>query len=99
MLELSYEFSTLEAFCHFVPSSNLLLIEFFQSSVEETSHATEEKKAVIKDAEKEAKKVSEAVASVKPETKKNLTEELPSPESTTVAAAAEPEKQGGNSIG
>ena len=66
--------------------------------MEETSHATEEKKAVIKDAEKEAK-VSEAVASVKPETKKKLTEELPSPEPTTVAAAAEPEKQGDNSIG
>ena len=67
----------------------LTKLNCWQIPAEETSHTTEEKKAVIKDAEKETK-VAETVASVKPEEKKTLTAESP-PSSTTVAA--EPEKQ------
>ena len=68
----------------------LTKLNCWQIPAEETSHTTEEKKAVIKDAEKETK-VAETVASVKPEEKKTLPTESPS--STTVAAS-EAEKQG-----
>ena len=63
-------------------------LNYLQVSAEETGHATEERKAVIKDVEKETK-VAEAVTSVKP-VEKVLKEEPPSP---TTTVAAEPERQ------